>query len=200
MKDRKKCGRKRKSTALEADEPEADMEAESEVAHAAKEVITGKRKHGRKRKSAVLEADEPEPEPEPVSWLGSTSVIWTSRDTYPDPSTQWPSSTDFHSLQCPLLTPCSIRHHTGEPVGHFEHNRSYSNILLSHASLYVSVDFWLIDELKALAIYKLHKTLYIFELDDQKVTNIVDLARYAYEKEVRGTLGAMPAPPTILIT
>jgi hypothetical protein len=67
-----KRGRKRKSAALEADEPEA--EAEPEVAHAVKEVITGKRKRSRKRKSAVQEADEsepepdlgPEPEPEPV--------------------------------------------------------------------------------------------------------------------------------------
>jgi hypothetical protein len=58
----------------EADELEA--EAELKVAHAAKEVIMGKRKPGRKSKSAVQKAVEPEPaqvartieSPEPASW------------------------------------------------------------------------------------------------------------------------------------
>jgi hypothetical protein len=63
IKGKGKRGRKRKSTALEADEPET--EAEPEVAHTAKEVINGRGKRGRKRKSAAQEADEPEPEPEP---------------------------------------------------------------------------------------------------------------------------------------
>ena len=58
-----KRGRKRKSAALEADEPET--EAEPEVARAVKEAINGKGKRGRKRKSAALEADEPELELEP---------------------------------------------------------------------------------------------------------------------------------------
>jgi hypothetical protein len=63
IKGKGKRGRKRKSAALEADEPET--EAEPEVARATKEVITGKRKRGRKHKSAALKADEPEPEPQP---------------------------------------------------------------------------------------------------------------------------------------
>jgi hypothetical protein len=64
IKGKGKRGRKRKSAALDADEPEA-AEAEAEVARAAKEVINGRGKRGRKRKSAAQEADEPEPEPEP---------------------------------------------------------------------------------------------------------------------------------------
>jgi len=81
--DKGKRGRKRKSTALEADEPEA--EAEPEVAHAAKEVIMGKRKRGRKRKSAVQEADEPELEqevartieaPEPAPWRAPVARMY----------------------------------------------------------------------------------------------------------------------------
>jgi hypothetical protein len=58
IKGKGKRGRKRKSAALEADDPEL------EVACAAKEVINGRRKRGRKRKSATLEAGEPESEPE----------------------------------------------------------------------------------------------------------------------------------------
>jgi hypothetical protein len=79
MKGKRKCGRKRKSTALGA-------EAGPEVAHATKEVITGKRKCGWKRKSAVQEADEPEPEPEleeaqtveeaPVPWRAPVARMY----------------------------------------------------------------------------------------------------------------------------
>jgi hypothetical protein len=65
-----KRGRKRKSDALEAEEPEAEepkadeLEADSEpeVARVAKEVINGRGKRGRKRKIAAQEAEEPEPE------------------------------------------------------------------------------------------------------------------------------------------
>jgi hypothetical protein len=63
MKGKVKRGRKRKSAALEADEPEAEPE-EPEVAHAAEKVITEKRKRARKRKSAVQEGEETEPEQE----------------------------------------------------------------------------------------------------------------------------------------
>ena len=68
IKGKGKRGRKRKSTAIEADDPEPDAEPDSEpdsepeVARAAEEVINGRRKRGRKRKSSALEADEPEPE------------------------------------------------------------------------------------------------------------------------------------------
>jgi hypothetical protein len=131
-------------------------------------------------------SSEPAPEPEPDSWPGSTSVIRTSRDTYPDSPPPWPFSTDFHSLQCPLLAPRNIHHHACEPAGQFEPDRSYSNVFLSHASLYVLGDYWLIDALRALAIHKLHQVLCIFELDGKNVTDIVDLARYAYEEEGKG--------------
>jgi len=69
IKGKGKRGRKRKSSALEADEPET--EAEPEVAHAAKEVINGRGKCGRKR--AAQEADEPEPE---VARMIDAPVPW----------------------------------------------------------------------------------------------------------------------------
>ena len=129
---------------------------------------------------------EPEPNPWPDSWLRSTTVIQTNRDIYSDPPSPWLFSTDFHSLQCPLLAPRNIHHHTCKPAGQFESNQSYFNVFLSHASLYVLGDYWLIDALRALAIYKLHKTLCTFELDNKNVIDIVDLARYAYEEESKG--------------
>jgi len=68
IKGKGKRGRKRKSTAIEADDPEPDAEPDSEpdsepeVARAADEVINGRRKRRRKRKGVRPEADEPEPE------------------------------------------------------------------------------------------------------------------------------------------
>lgn len=77
IKGKGKRGRKRKSTTLEADKPETEVEAVPEVAHAVKEVITGKRKHSRKHKSAVQEANKPEPEPEQeVVQTIEASVLW----------------------------------------------------------------------------------------------------------------------------
>ena len=74
IKGKGKCGQKRKSAALEADEPETEPEeAEPEVARAAKEAINGRGKRGRKRKSAAQEAEEPEPE---VARMIDAPVPW----------------------------------------------------------------------------------------------------------------------------
>jgi hypothetical protein len=68
IKGKGKRSRKRKSAAIEADEPELDEpeadepEPEPEVARATKEVINGRGKRGRKRKITAQEAEEPEPE------------------------------------------------------------------------------------------------------------------------------------------
>jgi hypothetical protein len=61
-----------------------------------------------------------------------------------------------------------------------EKERSYSNVLLSNASLYVLGDDQLVESLKALSLFKPHKTLCTFELDNENVGDITDLARYAY--------------------
>ena len=76
IKGKGKRGRKRKSAALEADEPETEepeRETEPEVARAAKEIVNGRGKRGRKRKSAAQEADEPEPE---VARIIDVPVPW----------------------------------------------------------------------------------------------------------------------------
>lgn len=41
--------------------------------------------------------------------------------------------------------------------------------------------------MKALAIYKLHKILCIFQLDGKNVTDIIDLTRYTYQEEGKGS-------------
>ena len=124
--------------------------------------------------------EEPEQLPE------SSPVFRARRDKYPEPPSPSLVATSFRLLRYPLLTPCNIHLHTCEPAKHFEPDRSYSNVFLAHASLYVLGDFWLSDSLKALALHKLHKTLCIFQLDDENIKDIIDLARYAYKEEGKG--------------
>lgn len=53
-------------------------------------------------------------------------------------------------------------------------------MLLAHAMLYVLADKWGVDNLKQLALSKLHQALYIFRLDASNVQDFVDLTRYIY--------------------
>jgi hypothetical protein len=96
----------------------------------------------------------------------------------------------FQSLSFPVLAPRNSYSDTCEPAG-FEPDQSYSKVLLAHASLYVLGDYWLIDSLKSLALYKLHKTLCILKLDNENIEDIVNLARYAYSGEAEGSKGGI---------
>ncbi|RDL31411.1 uncharacterized protein BP5553_09620 [Venustampulla echinocandica] len=93
----------------------------------------------------------------------------------------------FISRSYALLAPRNSYANTCEPAKHFDHRQTYSNVLLSHASLYVLGDFRLIDSLKALALFKLHKALCMFQLKDRSIEDVVDLARYAYSEEGAGS-------------
>jgi hypothetical protein len=62
-------------------------------------------------------------------------------------------------------------------------DENIGEVLLLHASLYVLAEKWGIDSLKSLALYKLHQTLKMLELDGPKVTHIIKLARYSYSDE-----------------
>ena len=73
-----------------------------------------------------------------------------------------------------------------EPSKEFNQNQDYSKVFLGHASLYVLGDLWLVDSLKSLALYKLHKTLCAFQINNESVDDILALTRYAYSEEVEG--------------
>jgi len=87
---------------------------------------------------------------------------------------------DFHSLSYPTIAQRDNYHGTCEPSTDFDKDNDYSKVLLSHASLYVLGDFQLINSLKALALFKLHKTLCAFQLGNENIGDITRLARYAY--------------------
>ncbi|KAH8598893.1 hypothetical protein B0O99DRAFT_650146 [Bisporella sp. PMI_857] len=92
-------------------------------------------------------------------------------------------TTDFQSLSYPLLSSRNNYEGTCEPATDFEKDHSYSKVFLSHTSLYLLAEAQLVDSLKALALLKLHKTLCAFELENENIGDITDLARYAYSKE-----------------
>jgi hypothetical protein len=118
--------------------------------------------------------DSPEAEPEPT--------LLSEQPKPPDQQSHILVA-DFHTLSYPLLAPRDHYEATCEPSTDFNKDHSYSSVLLSHASLYVLGDAQLIDSLKALALFKLHKTLCVFELDNENIGDITDLARYAYSGE-----------------
>ena len=103
-----------------------------------------------------------------------------SKESKPAEQTSHILVADFHSISYPLLASRDRYEGTCEPSTDFNKDHSYSNVLLSHASLYILGDSQLIDSLKALALFKLHKTLCAFELNDENIGDITSLARYAY--------------------
>jgi len=96
-------------------------------------------------------------------------------------------TTDFPALSYHLTLPRDNYVGTCEPSLDFEKNKSYSNLFLCHASLYVLGDIHVVTALKALALYKLHKTLCTFQLHNQNISDITDLASYIYSKDQKSS-------------
>ncbi|KAF7893323.1 uncharacterized protein EAF02_000861 [Botrytis sinoallii] len=90
---------------------------------------------------------------------------------------------DFKQLTLPLLALRNTYDYTCEPREWFYPYQSYSNVFISHAALYILGDFRLVNSLKALALHKLHKTLCIFQLKNENIGDVIDLARYVYAEE-----------------
>lgn len=63
---------------------------------------------------------------------------------------------------------------------------TYTEVFLSYTLLYTLEDFQFIDSLKDLALFKLHKTLYVFQLNDGNAEDIIALVRYVYSEEGGG--------------
>lgn len=167
--------------------------------------MTSKKNRKKKRRQTITEDARPEvvPEPAPIADDAKTQKIiqdevedTTKPEADPDPepkpgsasleqqiSQQEPSPIlvmDFKAISYPLLGPRDNYDGTCEPLTEFKKEHNYSDVFLSHASLYVLGDVQLVSTLKALALFKLHKTLCHFELDNENIGDITELARYAY--------------------
>ncbi|KAL5345709.1 hypothetical protein ACLOAV_009463 [Pseudogymnoascus australis] len=98
----------------------------------------------------------------------------------PEPA---PEQTGFASLTFDLLAPRDNYKDTCEPSEHFIAERNYFKLFLSHAKLWAVADKYDIDSLKALALYKLHKTLCVFEISSENAADVINLVRYVYSAE-----------------
>jgi hypothetical protein len=164
-------------------------------------LIKKTRKKGRRKNSEVptmpdpVVAEPPPPEPQPEQ-VPEAPELAEPESVEPEPTPAEPEQNrerpdpellvDFPTLSFPLCAERDNYHGTCEPSADFEKDHSYSKVLLSHASLYVLGDLQLIDSLKALALFKLHKTLCTFQLETENIGDITDLARYTYSKEGKG--------------
>ncbi|KAH8639340.1 hypothetical protein IG631_07110 [Alternaria alternata] len=59
--------------------------------------------------------------------------------------------------------------------------QDFTPVFLAHARLYTFACMRLIDPLKRLTLHKLHRTLHSFRLYNQRVGDVIELARYAYD-------------------
>lgn len=62
-------------------------------------------------------------------------------------------------------------------------DQDFTPVFLAHARLYTFARTRMIDNLKALTLDKLHKALAAFQVYENRISDIVELARYAYSSE-----------------
>jgi hypothetical protein len=63
----------------------------------------------------------------------------------------------------------------------FEHEQILAPIFLAHAWLYTFACMRLVEPLKRLALHKLHTALLNSHIFDQRVVDVMELVRYAYD-------------------
>ncbi|KAH7078488.1 hypothetical protein FB567DRAFT_136836 [Paraphoma chrysanthemicola] len=128
----------------------------------------------------------PEPEPEPVAVPEEDLTGWARLPTRKKLSPRQKRKMEFRSSfqQRSYLTGV-MPHHTilegYKPKANTAANQDFTPVFLAHAHLYSFADMRLIQPLKDLALYKLHRTLLEFQLYHQRVGDVVELARYAYD-------------------
>lgn len=106
-----------------------------------------------------------------------------TKDAYPEPQPPSPMlMAGFRSLSYPFIAPRSHYDKTCEPRKQFVQGESYSKVFLCHAALYRLGDLWNVESLKALALFKLHKTLCVFQLGDDNNGDVIGLVRYVYSE------------------
>lgn len=132
---------------------------------------------------------QPEPEPEPVPEPEPEPEPEPKHEPEHEPEKERePISIEmeFASLSFPPLAPRDNHKDSCEPSEKFLSCGTYVVVFLSHAKLWAIADLHNIDSLKALALYKLHKTLCVFEMNDGNAREVVGLVRYAYSSGCGG--------------
>jgi hypothetical protein len=123
----------------------------------------------------------------------STQSIWDSLTPPSSPQSPQPSAyspfgskkdnlrSKFDRREYCTTTPKQLSLSACEPVPNSSPEEDYGPVLLGHARLYVLGDKYDIPSLRNLALYKLHKTLVVHTLYDERFVDVVDLAKFVYD-------------------
>lgn len=104
---------------------------------------------------------------------------------------QKPSRRDLFNRRVYLQTADTVSH---EPELNKSAEQDFTPVFLAHARLYTFADMRMVQPLKDLVLHKLHKTLAVFELYPERLGDVIELARHAYEHgEDRSEDGRMDA-------
>lgn len=60
-------------------------------------------------------------------------------------------------------------------------NRSWSDVFLAHAKVYVMADCWGVEALAQLAKNKIHQILVVFDLEENTINTIINLIDYVFD-------------------
>jgi hypothetical protein len=77
--------------------------------------------------------------------------------------------------------PDAILRASYEPKPNTDATQDFTPVFLAHARLYTFANMRLVDSLKDLTLDKLHKSLVGFQLYPERVRDVVELVRYAYD-------------------
>lgn len=83
---------------------------------------------------------------------------------------------DVETIRTISTIRCAVRENSSA-------TEDYTLVLLGHAQLYVFAEKWGINDLKTVALHKLHDTITSFTLYSSRRRDIVELLRYAYSNE-----------------
>lgn len=110
--------------------------------------------------------------------LFNTSPI-ASDNVISSPSTKF-AAKNFKSINYPLLATRNNYESTCYPDAVVDLNNSYSEVVCSHAALFLIASQYQIDVLKALTLHKLHTTLCKFVVDQINADDITSLVKFVY--------------------
>lgn len=88
---------------------------------------------------------------------------------------------EFPSLKYDYLFPRN-KYTNCEPIAKFNPDQGYLNVLLGHTTLYILADFWLVNKLKDLTLYKLHKTLCAM-MGIEDLGDVLELVKFVYAED-----------------
>ncbi|KZM19608.1 hypothetical protein ST47_g9101 [Ascochyta rabiei] len=123
----------------------------------------------------------------------TTFAVWSNSNSAPSAYSAYGDVASPNKIKKPKREQRSSRvkfdkreyTHPGDGLFSIQRNTSaeqdFTPVFLAHAQLYTLADMRMVYPLKDLVLHRLHKTLVGFELYPERLGDVVELAKYAYE-------------------